>query len=143
MPEPKLTIHVDGGARGNPGPAAAGVVITDAAGHTLFAAGYFLGRATNNVAEYQGLIRGLQQGRLLGASEVEVLSDSELLVMQMTGKYRVKADHLVDLYWQARQAAGEFERCSFRHVRREFNKQADTMVNQALDAKASVGDAGS
>jgi ribonuclease HI len=135
-----VTIHIDGGSRGNPGPAAAGVVITADDGTVLHEAGLFLGRATNNVAEYSGLLGGLKAAGKLGAREVDIVSDSELLVRQMNGQYRVKNAGLAPLFQEAQQLARAFARCTYRHVRREENVQADGLVNQALDRKKSVGD---
>jgi ribonuclease HI len=135
-----LNLHVDGGARGNPGPAAAAAVLTDQAGKVVHQGGYFLGRATNNVAEYQGLIRGLEAALRMGANQLSVYSDSELLVRQMQGKYRVKAPHLQPLHQQASLLCREFESCKIVHVRREQNVLADRLVNQALDAGRDVED---
>ncbi len=136
----KVTIHIDGGSRGNPGPAAAGVVITDADGQTLKEAGVYIGKATNNVAEYSGLIEGLKAARVLKATDVEVFSDSELVVKQMLGEYRVKNPGLVPLYSEARMLANTFEAISFTHVRREQNVKADALVNMALDCHKNIGD---
>ena len=138
----RVTVFIDGGSRGNPGPAAAGVVITAADGAVLHEAGIYLGRATNNVAEYRGLLAGLQAAAAGGATDVEVVSDSELLVRQMTGEYRVKNPGLAPLAAEARRLAGRFTACTFRHVRRELNLRADHLVNQALDARADVGGQG-
>ena len=135
----RVTIHVDGGARGNPGPAGAGVVISDAAdGGVLYEAGLFLGHATNNVAEYKGMLHGLEIASQLQAAEVELVSDSQLLVRQMNGQYKVKNAGLLPLYQQGKALAVKFETCSFRHVRREKNVEADALVNQAIDAKRNV-----
>jgi ribonuclease HI len=136
-----VTIHIDGGSRGNPGPAGAGVVLRDGQGAILYQAGLYLGRATNNVAEYRGLLAGLKAAADLKASQVRVVSDSELLVRQMNGQYRVKNEGLKPLYEQAKQLAGGFSRCAFQHVRRELNKEADHLVNQAIDARRNVDDA--
>ena len=138
----EVLIHIDGGARGNPGPAGAGVVIQSADdGTALFEGGYFIGRATNNVAEYQGLIEGLARARALGATAVEIRSDSELLVRQMTGEYRVKNAGLKPLYEQAQALASGFAKCNFSHVRREQNVEADRLVNQAINTRRNVEDA--
>jgi probable phosphoglycerate mutase len=135
----RVIVHIDGGSRGNPGPAAAGVVVSCADdGAVLHEAGIFLGRATNNVAEYRGLLEGLRSARRLGAQEVQVVSDSQLLVFQMTGQYRVKNEGLKPLHRQATELAAAFRRCSFRHVRREENDRADRLVNQALDLRKNV-----
>ena len=136
-----VTIHIDGGSRGNPGPAGAGVVLRDDEGAVLYQGGLFLGRATNNVAEYSGLLAGLKAAADLKASQVRVVSDSELLVRQMNGQYRVKNEGLKPLFEQARELAGQFSSCAFQHVRRELNKEADHLVNQAIDARRNVEDA--
>ena len=134
----KVLVHVDGGSRGNPGPAAAGIVVSLPDGTVLHEAGLYLGRATNNVAEYRGLLAGLQAAVTLGATEVEVLSDSELLVRQMNGEYRVKNVGLLPLHEQASRLAGKFTACTFRHIRRERNVRADRLVNRALNLKRRV-----
>ena len=124
---------VDGGARGNPGPAAVGYRIEDDAGEVLDEAGRTIGVATNNEAEYRALITALQRAAALGATEVEVRADSELLVRQMTGRYRVKSPHLKALWDEAQQAADRFERVRYVEVRRAENADADRQVNLALD----------
>jgi ribonuclease HI len=135
----RVTVYIDGGARGNPGPAGAGVVVTDAAdGQALREGGLFLGHATNNVAEYQGLLAGLRAAGDLSAAEVEIVSDSQLLVRQMTGEYRVKNDRLRQLHGQASKLASGFARCTFRHVPRSENVHADGLVNQAINLKRNV-----
>ena len=136
-------ILTDGGARGNPGPAAAGVIIQDEQGVTLFEGGFYLGRATNNVAEYRGMIEGLKEAARLGARRVEVVSDSQLMVRQMLGEYRVKNAGLAPLYQEARRLAEGFEEVRFSHTPREGNQEADRMVNQALDQARNCGDAAS
>ncbi|MFB3893307.1 MAG: ribonuclease HI family protein [Phycisphaerae bacterium] len=134
----KVTINIDGGSRGNPGPAGCGVVISDAGtGKPIHEAGVFIGRATNNVAEYSGLIAGLQQAARLGATDVLVLSDSELLVRQMTGAYRVKNEALRDLFEEAQVLAAKFASCDFRHVPREQNARADELANRAMNLSRS------
>lgn len=134
-----VKICIDGGARGNPGPAGAGVVISDRKdGQIIYEGGIFIGQATNNVAEYSGLLHGLETAARLGAVQVDVVSDSELLVRQMTGRYRVKNEGLKPLYEKALTLAGRFDRCDYRHVRREENKEADRLVNQAIDLKRNV-----
>jgi ribonuclease HI len=139
MSELSVLIEIDGGSRGNPGPAAAGVVIKDAAdGQVLFAGGFYIGRATNNVAEYAGLIRGLAKAAQLQARNVAVRSDSQLMVFQMNGLYRVKNQGLRPLYEQARQLARQFAQFTIDHVPREENEMADRLVNQALDLKQDV-----
>ncbi len=136
----KVTIYIDGGSRGNPGPAAAGVVITDADGKALKESGVYIGRATNNVAEYTGLVEALKAALVLGATEAEVFSDSELVVKQMMGEYRVKNPGLQPLFAEAQQSARSFESISFTHVRRENNVKADALVNMAMDCQKNVGD---
>lgn len=137
-----VVINIDGGARGNPGPAGAGVVIASADdGTVLFEGGYFLGKATNNVAEYHALLDALPAAFDLGADAVEVRSDSELLVRQMNGQYRVKNEGLKPLFEQACRLREKFRSFSIRHVRREQNKAADKLVNQAINLKQNVEDA--
>ena len=133
----RVTVHIDGGSRGNPGPAAAGVVITSD-GKVLHQAGIFLGQATNNIAEYHGLLAGLEAAGRLRASEVQVISDSELLVRQMNGQYRVRNEGIKPLYEKASRLASAFARCEFCHVPREKNTRADELVNKALDLKRNV-----
>ena len=130
----KARLFTDGGARGNPGPAAYGFVIEAEDGTVLAAEGQAIGIATNNVAEYSALIAGLERAVELAISELEVVSDSELLVKQMTGEYRVKNETLQDLHTDARRAARRIPRVSYTAGRREHNKLADQLVNQALDA---------
>lgn len=135
----KLVIHFDGGSRGNPGPASAGVVIKDADdSKTLHEAGYFLGRHTNNVAEYHGLIRSLAQARALGGNDLDIRSDSELLVRQIHGQYRVKSPALKPLYEQAVKHLRGFDKWRIQHVRREHNQRADELANLAMDHQADV-----
>ena len=135
----RLKIMTDGGSRGNPGPAGAGVVIKNDQGSTVFAGGFYLGTATNNVAEYEGLVRALDVAEELGASELDVLCDSELLVKQVNGQYRVKNAKLRVLYEQAVAKIEGFDRVSVGHVFREANSQADGLANRAMDSKADVG----
>jgi ribonuclease HI len=130
----KLVLHVDGGARGNPGPAAAGAVVSDAAGTVLDEASEVLGVATNNVAEYRGLLLGLRRARELGATELDIFNDSELIARQLTGQYRVKNEALRPLYEQALAELSEFDRWSITSVPRAQNAHADALVNAALDA---------
>ncbi len=132
-------IHIDGGARGNPGPAAAGVTITTPDGsEPLHEAGYWLGETTNNVAEYQGLLHALKIADRLGCTRLEIRSDSELMVKQIKGVYRVKAAHLQPLYREAVAALAGFGQWSIGHVRREGNKRADQLANLAMDARSDV-----
>jgi ribonuclease HI len=130
----KVVVHVDGGARGNPGPAAAAAVISTPDGDVLDEATETLGIATNNVAEYRGLLLGLRRARALGADEVEVVNDSELVAKQLTGAYKVKHPAMKPLHAQALQALKQFTRWSIRSVPRAQNADADALVNQALDA---------
>ncbi|MCI0464770.1 MAG: ribonuclease HI family protein [Gemmataceae bacterium] len=131
--ESVFTIHTDGAARGNPGPAAFAYVIHREGAPDLEVKGC-LGETTNNVAEYTAVVRALEHAHKLGARRVVVLSDSELMVNQMTGKYQVKNEGLRPLYQQARAASDQFESATFRHVRRAQNGRADALCNQALDA---------
>ena len=135
----KLVVHVDGGARGNPGPAAVGVVVSTPDGEVLDEIGEVIGVATNNVAEYRGLLLGLERARTLGATEVEVVNDSELVARQVKGDYKVKHAGLKPLHQQALAALRGFHRWSIRSVPRERNARADALVNAALDGEA-VGD---
>jgi ribonuclease HI len=132
----KLVIHVDGGSRGNPGPAAAAAAISSDSGELLDEVSEVIGVATNNVAEYRGVLLGLARAKQLGATEVELINDSELVAKQLNGDYRVKHPAMVPLYLQARKALTAFERWSIRSVRREDNAHADALVNAALDAAA-------
>ena len=130
----KVVVHVDGGARGNPGPAAAGAVLSTPEGEVLGEASELLGVATNNVAEYRGLLLGLARARALGATEVEVVNDSELVAKQVNGAYKVKHPAMRPLYLDAMAALRDFERWSIRSVPRAQNAHADALVNAALDA---------
>jgi ribonuclease HI len=130
----KAKLSTDGGARGNPGPAAYGYVLETDDGTVLAAHGERIGIATNNVAEYSALIAGLEKAIELGVDEVEVVSDSELMVKQMRGEYRVKNETLQDLWDDASRLARKLRNVSYRAVRREHNELADRLVNEALDA---------
>jgi ribonuclease HI len=130
----KVVVHVDGGARGNPGPAAGAAVVSTPDGEVLAEAAEAIGVATNNVAEYRGLLLGLRKARELGATEVEVVNDSELVAKQVNGIYKVKHPAMKPLHAQALQTLGEFDRWSLRSVPRAQNADADALVNQALDA---------
>ncbi len=132
----KLVVNVDGGSRGNPGPAAIGVVVRTADGEVLADAAEPIGTATNNVAEYRALIRGIELAAQNGATQIQLYGDSELVVKQVRGEYRVKDAGLKPLHAEARAALSAFEDWSFTHVRREQNAEADALVNQALDAHA-------
>ncbi len=128
-----LTVNVDGGARGNPGPAAIGVVVRDADGVVLEELGEAIGRATNNVAEYRALLRGIELAAAHGASAVELVGDSELVVRQVEGRYKVKDATMKELHAEALRELSGFDTWSIRHVRREHNADADRLVNAALD----------
>ena len=133
----KATLYADGGSRGNPGPAAFGAVLLDPHGETLREISDFLGTTTNNVAEWSGLIAGLEAALELGIDEIEVRLDSELVVRQLSGAYRVKQPHLVPLHAKAKSLLRRFPHSHVAHVRREHNKEADKLVNQVLDAHAT------
>ena len=133
----RATLSTDGGSRGNPGPAAYAYVLEAEDGTVLAAHGEAIGVATNNVAEYSALVAGLEKAIEVGVSELEVVSDSELMVKQMRGEYRVKNEALRDLSLQASRLAREVGSVSYKAVRREQNKLADQLVNEALDAEAA------
>ena len=130
----KARLSTDGGARGNPGPAAYGYVLEADDGTVLEARSETIGVATNNVAEYRALVAGLERALELGVDELEVVSDSELLVRQMRGEYRVKNEALRALFAEAAELARRIGRVDYRAVRREHNELADRLVNEALDA---------
>jgi len=129
----KLVVNVDGGARGNPGPAAVGAVVQLPDGEVLEERGERIGTATNNVAEYRAVLLGIERAAELGASELELVGDSELIVRQVKGEYKVKDATLRGLHAEVKRALRPFERWSIRHVRREQNAEADRLVNVALD----------
>jgi ribonuclease HI len=133
----KVIVHVDGGARGNPGPAAAACVISSPSGEVIGEHAELLGTTTNNVAEYRALLLGLQRARELGASEIEVIGDSELIAKQVRGLYKVKHEAMKPLHREATAALREFERWSIRTVPRAQNAHADALVNAALDQAAA------
>jgi ribonuclease HI len=128
----RFTVNVDGGARGNPGPAAIGIVLR-ADGEVLEEVGETIGEATNNVAEYRALLRGIELAAARGASELELIGDSELVVRQVEGRYKVKNAGMKELHEEVKRALREFDSWSIRHVRRAENADADRLVNQALD----------
>jgi ribonuclease HI len=130
----KARLFTDGGARGNPGPAAFAYVLEADDGTVLAAHGETIGVATNNVAEYRGLVAGLEKAVELGVEDVDVVSDSELLVKQMRGEYRVKNEALQELSLEATRLARRVGKVGYRHVRRAQNELADRLVNEALDA---------
>ena len=131
----KVVLHVDGGARGNPGPAAIGVVVSSPDGDVLDEMAETIGVATNNVAEYRALLRGVERARALGATEVEIVNDSELVAKQLTGAYKVKHAAMKPLHAEAITALSRFDAWRVRSVPRAQNARADELVNQALDAQ--------
>jgi ribonuclease HI len=133
-----LILHIDGGARGNPGPAGAGVVLADESQRPVLEAGYFLGRMTNNAAEYTGLVRGIEAAQRAGVANLRIFSDSELLVKQINGEYRVKSPVLKDLYDTAFTALRKIGDWKISHVYRESNSRADELANMAMDAGEDV-----
>jgi len=133
-----LVIHIDGGARGNPGPAGAGIVIRTDSGNLVHEAGYYLGHQTNNAAEYYALIRALERASRCAAQPLAVYSDSELLVRQITGAYEVKSPRLADLYRQVQLLLLRIGGWSLRHVAREENRRADELANLAIDQQRDV-----
>jgi ribonuclease HI len=128
----RLTVNVDGGARGNPGPAAIGVVVRES-GEVIAEVGEKIGETTNNVAEYKALLKGIELAAAHGASELELLGDSELVVRQVEGRYKVKNAGMKELHEEVKRALREFDSWSIRHVRRAENADADRLVNEALD----------
>ena len=129
----EVVVWADGGARGNPGPAGYGVVVTTPGGEVLAELAEGIGRATNNVAEYRGVIAGLRQAGALGARRVRVRADSLLVVNQQKGLWRVRNEGLRALAAEARRLAGQFERVIWEHVPRERNRHADALANRAMD----------
>jgi ribonuclease HI len=132
-----LHIHIDGGSRGNPGAAGFGVYVTSADGTPRAELYGYLGRATNNVAEYQALLHALRYALGQGARRVRVFSDSELVVRQIEGRYRVKHPDMLPLYREALSLLRRFEEASVAHVPREQNREADRLANRALDERSS------
>jgi ribonuclease HI len=130
----KATMFADGGSRGNPGPAASGAVLFDEGGMVLREVGTYLGVATNNVAEWTGLVTGLEAALELGVDDLSVRLDSELVVKQISGAYRVKHEGLIPLHAKAKMLLRKFARVDVQHVRRKENAAADALVNQVLDA---------
>ena len=131
----KVVVHVDGGARGNPGPAAAAAVATDESGDPLAERNEYIGEATNNVAEYRAVLLALALAHELGANEVEVVNDSELVARQIGGEYKVKQQHLKPLHREVMEKLRGFDRWAVRSVRREHNVRADELVNETLDSR--------
>ena len=133
-----IIAYIDGASRGNPGPAAAGFTLTDSAGTQLQAKAFFLGEATNNIAEYTSLVKALEAAKKIGAEQLMVFSDSELLVRQINGQYKVKSEQIRPLFRQAVNLLDEFKNWKVRHIARENNKEADSLVNQALNLGADI-----
>jgi ribonuclease HI len=130
----KVVINVDGGSRGNPGPAGIAAVATDASGEILAERSETIGKATNNVAEYRALLLGIELAKELKADEAEFVGDSLLIVEQVRGKWKVKQDHLRPLHTKVKDALRELPAWSIRHVKRDENTRADELLNDALDA---------
>lgn len=135
----KGVLHSDGASRGNPGPAGIGFTLS-IDDELTYRGGSFIGETSNNVAEYNALIWALENAKAAGVDEIEVQADSELMVKQLSGAYRVKNEGLKPLFAQAKTLLGEFDTVSLKHVRREFNADADALANEAIDAHASVGE---
>ncbi len=140
-PRMQATLRTDGGARGNPGPAGIGFVLTGHDEQHIARGGAFIGEATNNIAEYRALLWGLRVADEAGVSVLKVYSDSELLVKQMNGVYRVKHPNMKPLFEQAKSLVARFERVTIAHIRREQNSEADALANEAMDCRGTVGDA--
>lgn len=134
----QIIIHTDGGSRGNPGPGGAGFTLEDGRGNLLAARGIYLGRTTNNIAEYTAIKEALAAAREFGAESIRLFSDSELLVRQLNGQYKVKSDNLKELYGDCMELLAGFKAWQIIHVYREQNKRADTLANEAMDKKANV-----
>jgi ribonuclease HI len=136
-----LTLHFDGGSRGNPGPAGIGVVVSAADGMPLVTLGRFIGKATNNVAEYRALITAMEEALRLGAKHIVIRGDSELVIKQMRGEYRVKSPDMKPLYEEAQDLLAQFDGAKIEHNLRHKNELADKLANLAMDRKADVHDA--
>lgn len=134
----EIIAYIDGASRGNPGPAAAGFTLADSAGTQLQAKAFFLGRATNNIAEYTSLVKALEAAKKIGTEQLVIFSDSELLVRQINGQYKVKSEQIRPLFRQAVNLLGEFKNWRVRHITREKNEQADELVNQALNLGSDI-----
>ncbi len=136
----EIIAYIDGGSRGNPGPAAAGFILSDSDGNQIQAKAFFLGQATNNVAEYTAFVKALEAIKQIGAKQLIVYSDSELLVKQINGEYRLKSEQIRPLFRQAIDLLSELENWKVQHIAREKNKQADKLVNQALNLERGIED---
>lgn len=134
MSKKQITMYADGGARGNPGPAGSGAVLYDSDGKEIAALQKFLGKTTNNVAEYTAVIIGLEEAKKRNAEEVRVYMDSQLVVRQMSGEYRVRQPHLQALYGKIQALLPAFTKVTFQHVPREKNERADELANAAMDS---------
>ena len=135
------TVNSDGGARGNPGPGGVGIVVRAPDGALAARGGAYLGSVTNNVAEYHALLWGMRAARALGARRLLVKADSELIIKQLRGEYRVKNEGLKPLFLEAQQLCRAFDEITFTHVRREDNADADALANEAMDGRCLIGDA--
>lgn len=131
----KLIIYTDGGARGNPGPAGCGAVIKDEGGRLLAEVSHYMGMATNNQAEYTALLLAMDKAAELGGQELEIFMDSELVVRQLNRQYKVRNGELAKLFILVYNKSQKFKKCVFTHIRREQNKEADKLANEAMDRK--------
>jgi formyltetrahydrofolate-dependent phosphoribosylglycinamide formyltransferase len=138
LSEEQVIIYVDGGSRGNPGPAAAAFILTDKAENQLQAKAFFLGKTTNNTAEYTALLKALETAAILNAKDIIIYSDSELLVRQISGEYKVKSENIRPLFQQVITLLNKFEKWKIKHIAREKNKRADKLVNQALNMEQDL-----
>ena len=138
-PGPRLIVATDGAARGNPGPAGIGVVVTDGEGRVVAELGEGIGEATNNVAEYRAVIAGLELAAEHGAARVVLRSDSRLLIEQLAGRFRVKAEHLRPLHGRAKELIDGFDKVTLAHIPRELNTHADRLANEGVDAWLTGG----
>ena len=134
----KIFVYTDGGSRGNPGPAAAAFILTDEFGKQLQAKGFFLGETTNNVAEYTGLVKALAAAKEMAVRDITIFSDSELVVRQINGQYRVKSENIKDLYGRCVRLLDEFKQWKIEHISREKNTRADELVNRAMDLQEGI-----
>ena len=134
----QITVYTDGGSRGNPGPAAAGFILAEPNGNQIQAKALFLGQTTNNVAEYTAIVKALEAAKQIGAKRLAVFSDSELLVKQVNGQYKVKSEQIRPLFRQAVNLINEFEDCKVKHITRDKNQEADELVNQALNLEQDI-----
>lgn len=138
MKNKKFEIYIDGGARGNPGPAGVGVVILDANGKKIKEVSKYIGEATNNIAEYNALLYGLEEALMLRADDIAINMDSELVAKQLTGDYRVKDSNIKPLFERALNMLKSFKKFEIRHVEREKNKEADKLVNKAINLASLI-----